>query len=85
MKKRFIVLILLAALLCGCSPKSYPEIKGHILWFDFAQRDAIHDSDSVPPLLREPTYEESSRLDDPKLQAAVQEIRLDIRWIPTRR
>lgn len=77
MKKLLISLILLASLLCGCIPRSYPEIRGHIFWFDFEQRNSIHYDENVPTALRAPTYEESGRLDDPRLQAAAQEIRMD--------
>lgn len=77
MKKLLIYLSLFAVLLCGCQPRSYPEIKGHIWWFDFEQRNAIHDEGDVSPFLRAPDYEETDRLDDPKLQSAVQDIRVD--------
>lgn len=77
MKKLLISLILISALLCGCKSTSYPEIKGHILWFDFAQRNAIRYEGYVPPSLRAPAYEETDYLDDPQLQSAVQDIRVD--------
>lgn len=79
MKKIVICLTLFAAVLCGCNtePKTYPEIKGHIFWFDFEQRNAIRYEGYVPPDLRAPTYEENDYLDDPALQSAVQKLRMD--------
>ena len=74
-------MILFAALLCGCAntaqTETYPEIKGHILWFDFEQADSVHDVGDIPSWLRAPTYAETDYLDDPELQSAVAELQLE--------
>ena len=85
MKKILYYLILFAVLLCGCTntaqPEtertSYPEIKGHILWHDVDQADSVHYVGDIPSWLRAPTYVETDYLDDPKLQSAVADLRME--------
>ena len=85
MKKILFYLFLLAALLCGCTNAappatertSSPDVKGHIFWFDFTQANSMHYTEDTPPSLRMPTYAETDYLNDPKLQSAVADLRME--------